>query len=437
MNLSVKTAMSIGAGTLAIVFVMATLSVRTNLAILEEDLQRDARLVATSVAIAAADLSEPEINALVSNMDGQSEDIRVRYIRADTTVEADPGAIRSLAPVGDGSIEVVESLAIRDRMLESALNSLLLTSVLVVLVSLALGHWVARMAVGRRIDSLVQKAQRVGQGRFDVPVDVRGDDELTVLATELNRMAGQLEAAWARSTEEADLRLEAEVRLRHADRLRTVGQLAAGMAHELGTPLNVISGRATLLTRALSGSKEASHADVIREQSERIAGVVRRLMDFSRARPAERAAVDLAALVRDTLDMLRPTCAESGAAVELGELAESNVDADPDQLRQVITNLVMNAVQAAPTGTVRVSVLPGPPVTLSVEDDGPGIPEHERERALEPFFTTKDPGAGTGLGLSIVHTIVREHGGTVRVDGSSLGGAKLVVELPVEDTCQA
>lgn len=435
MGLSSKIAATVGAGALFIVAVMATLSVRTDLAILEDDLRRDARLVASSVAVATAGRDEPDIRALVGRIDAQSDDIRVRFVaEGERRAPATDGAIRYLAPIGEGgrgAIEVVESPAIAERMLSSAMESLLATSALVILVSLGVGTLTGRQVLGSRIDRLVQKAQEVGQGRFDAPVDVGGDDELTLLATELNGMAALLTSARAHAEAEADARLQAEVRLRHADRLRTVGQLAAGVAHELGTPLNVISGRATLLERTLpEGAPPRTHATVIREQSSRITALVQRLLSYSRGVPGAPEPIELSRLVHETVEMLRPTLKAADVRLSLAQTDAATVRCDAEQLRQIAINLIMNAAQATPGGHVHVSVLGGPPAQLRVEDDGPGIPDALHGRVVEPFFTTKEPGAGTGLGLSIVHAIVEEHGGALDIDRSALGGAMITVSLP-------
>ncbi len=438
MNLSLKLSAAVGAGVCAIVLATAAMSARAERAIIEEDLRRDARLMATSVAAAVADLPADEAEALIARVDRQSEDIQVRFISARTPVARESGPpFRAVASTGAGSVEVIESPAIRDRMLRGALRELFATSLLVMVVALIAGHGAGRLLLGRRVELLVRKAARVGAGDFGEPIEVRGDDELDYLGRGLNRMARQLAEARAAAAAEADQRVSLEVQLRHADRLRAIGQIAAGRAHELGTPLNVISGRATLLTRTLKESPAAlEHASAIGAQADRIAAVVRRVLDYSRASTPSRTTVDLATLVEEAVPMLR-TAAE-GASLEVDASGPVPVFGDPGQLQQVVTNLVMNAAQATPQGTVRVVVRGDAGAALRVEDDGPGVAASDRERVLEPFFTTKEAGAGTGLGLSISKAIVEEHGGSLTIASSELGGALVTVELPLEEEpCRA
>ena len=438
MRLSLKIAASVGVGSSAIVLVMSALSLQRDLAIVEEDLARDARLVAVSVATAVEGLSAEEARKHVARVDAQSDEIRVRFLpgSAEDGVTRDDDAIRATVRTDAGAVEVSESLAIRDRLLAGSLSSLFATAVFIMLVSLAAGHWVGRLVVGRRVDLLIDKAQRVAQGRFDELVDIHGSDELDLLGIELNLMAGQLEDARDTAAAEAEARLQAEVGLQHADRLRTVGQIAAGMAHELGTPLNVISGRATLLTRSAEpGSSQHDGALAIQTQAERITSIVRRLMDYSRPTPLRRQTFDLASLVGETVELVHPAAASAHVDLELACAEEAVVSADAEQLRQVAANLIMNAIQATPDGRVRVTLRQHDEAVLTVEDDGPGVPAEDRERVLEPFFTTKEPGMGTGLGLAIARTIVADHAGALTVSDSELGGACFTVTLPLETEC--
>ncbi|MCB9693004.1 MAG: HAMP domain-containing histidine kinase [Alphaproteobacteria bacterium] len=435
LRLSLKIAGLIGMCATLLVLVVAVLSMRRDLQIVEEDIARDARLVATAVAVASAGMAPDEVRALVARVGDATDGVTVEWVpEAPEGLELGTAAAVATIPVaGGGAIRVTESLEPRDRLLAGSVRTLVSTTVLVLLTSLGAGLWLGRWIVGTRVDALVRKARRVATGDFDEPAEISGGDELTTLATELNLMAGQLKRAQKVTAAAAQARVEAEIQLRHADRLRTVGQLAAGIAHELGTPLNVITGRASLLMRSLpSGGPEHTGARVVREQAERITQIVRRLMDYSRPAPARKAPTDVARLVDETLELLQSTL----KGVTTGRQGPDHLEADvdPEQLRQVLTNLVFNAAQAVGgDGTVHVR-LAGDADTLriDVDDDGPGVPAELRERVLEPFFTTKEPGEGTGLGLSVVDGIVRDHGGRLEVGSSDLGGARFTVRIPLE-----
>jgi signal transduction histidine kinase len=228
--------------------------------------------------------------------------------------------------------------------------------------------------------------------------------------------------------------------------------LAAGIAHELGAPLYVISGYADMIAgRSLSPDKAAESAQTIRVQSERIANTVRRILDFARQRPGQRTLVDLRQLARQTLDLMAPLAEKQKVKLILVDGDEAAlVRADVEQIQQVVLNLITNAVQAMPRGgDVKVAIGPAPTpppagqadaggqhVCLSVLDEGEGISAENLNRIFEPFFTTKGPGQGTGLGLAIAEGIVREHGGWIAVASTPGKGSRFCVCLPREgETC--
>jgi signal transduction histidine kinase len=191
-----------------------------------------------------------------------------------------------------------------------------------------------------------------------------------------------------------------------------------------------------MIARGESEAEEAREdARVIVEQTERMTRIIRQLLDFARRRRPSREPADLRALAGSVLAMLRPIAAERGVELVLMEGAPVMAAVDVGQAQQVVTNLVMNAIQAQPDGgRVEVAVAErGASAVLIVEDAGRGIPKEVRERMFEPFFTTKDPGEGTGLGLSVVHGIVEEHGGTITVESEPGRGTRLAVELPRGD----
>jgi signal transduction histidine kinase len=268
---------------------------------------------------------------------------------------------------------------------------------------------------------------------------------------ELEQRARQLEEAWAKVHSESEARVAALEQLRHEDRLKTVGRLASGIAHEVGTPLNVISGYAAMIAGgSLSAQDVAEGARTIKGQSERIANLVRQILGFARRRPSQRIAVNLRQLASQTLGLMTPLAQKQKVRLILADGGDAGVvRVDVEQIRQVLLNLVTNAVQAMPRGgTVEVAVGPargrlparqtdaGQYACISVLDEGEGIPEENLAHIFEPFFTTKGPGKGTGLGLAIADGIVREHGGWITVESTAGKGSRFCVCLPKEDkTC--
>jgi signal transduction histidine kinase len=263
-----------------------------------------------------------------------------------------------------------------------------------------------------------------------------GRDEMALLGRSLDQMAESLTELHEKNEREAKQRLDALEQLRHADRLATVGKLAAGVAHELGTPLNVVTARAKMIARGSSKGDEAKDdARVIAEQGERITNIIRQLLDFARAHKPRRSPHDLSKICRKAGTLLEPLARKQGVIVRVeGDPIVASVD--EGQLHQVIMNLIVNAVHAQPNGgVVRVIVDESEPgwARVRVEDDGPGIPDELRDRVFDPFFSTKDVGEGTGLGLSVSYGIVREHGGRLEVSRAPSKGACLTATFPISD----
>lgn len=319
-----------------------------------------------------------------------------------------------------------------DRLrLQSA--GLLLGGGLLMLGVVLFGH---HRSVGRHLQRLVDDAARIEKGdrghraSTDVPGEIAG------LARGFNAMLDSLESA----REEIDRRREAqsslEQRLRRTEKLAAIGQLAGGVAHELGSPLSVIGGKAQRILR-----REDVDADVhdrmteIRRQVSRMEEIVNRLLEFGGRRgrrPYGRIGVEQ--IVRDATASIDETLEMTGTHLEIDEGdADAEVVAEGARVTRAVANLLRNAVQASPGGQVRLGwIADGDEVRFVVEDDGPGIDPEAREHMFEPFFTTRSPGEGAGLGLAVVHATAEDHGGRVEVSESSLGGASVTLVIARE-----
>jgi signal transduction histidine kinase len=351
-------------------------------------------------------------------------------------------------PQRPAALEVCEPLTKLDELARRALLRIAGLAGALVLLSGGAALLLGVRLIGRPLDQVVRKIRRVGAGDFSGPLLLSGHDEFDELAAGLNTTCEQLDEARARVRSETEARIAALEQLRHEDRLKTLGKLASGIAHELGTPLNVISGYAGMIAEgSLSPEESAESAQTIKAQGERIANTVRRILDFARQRPGQRMPVDLRQLVRQTLDLVVPLAQRQNVTLVLADGdSPAVVRADVEQIRQVVLNLTTNAVQAMPRGgKVEVAVGPArgrPPagradpagqhVCLSVRDEGEGISPENLSRIFEPFFTTKGPGQGTGLGLPIAEGIVREHGGWIAVESTPGQGSCFCVCLPEE-----
>jgi signal transduction histidine kinase len=287
-----------------------------------------------------------------------------------------------------------------------------------------------------------------------------GPDDRQLLRTLANQSAIAIENAQAfdeiaKLNETLEARVEERTRelrttqaqLMQSEKMRSLGQLVAGVAHELNNPigfvhanLQLLSGFIERLVQAqLEGGDVERPREAIRklllrsrEGTERVKKVVQDLRTFSRMDQAELADADLNAELSRTLALMEPRF-KDGIRIETALGALPPVRCYPAQLNQVFMNLLMNACDAVGSGgrlEVRTRATPGG-VTLDFADDGPGIPEEARARIFEPFFTTKPVGQGTGLGLSISHGIVERHGGRLTVDCPPDGGTVFRVELPL------
>ncbi|MFO0675244.1 MAG: ATP-binding protein [Polyangiaceae bacterium] len=246
-------------------------------------------------------------------------------------------------------------------------------------------------------------------------------------------VVGLVDALRARIDVERHEKRLAVDQLRHAERLTTIGKLASGVAHELGTPLNVIMGRAELLlegTPSAEGARES--ARVILRQGERMTAIVHQLLHFARRSGVKRAEVDLRTVARQSVDLIRPLAKKRNVALELDEAVEPMIVAvNASEMEQVLGNLIVNALQASRDGSVvRVvterDTTSGTP-SVSVVDEGTGMSPETLEHIFDPFFTTKDVGEGSGLGLSVSYGIVRDHGGRIDVTSREGEGSRFRV----------
>ncbi len=303
--------------------------------------------------------------------------------------------------------------------------------------------------VGKPLELLRDKARRAGEGDFSRPLELRQNDEMGELAREVNAMCERIAAANRKLAEETDARITALEQLRHTDRLATVGQLAAGVAHELGTPLNVVSARAELIAATeLPRPDVVQNARVIGEQCDRMTGIIQQLLDFSRRRGTALGLTDLRHVVTRTLGLL--STAAQKARVQLQSAAADTpvlVRIDQNQMQQAVANIVLNGIQAMPSGgSLRVTIRTqrAQPLNdtmapdteyacITVEDEGAGIAPAHLKNIFEPFFTTKGVGEGTGLGLAVAHGIVAEHGGWIAVDSTVGRGSRFAIFLPTAE----
>jgi two-component system NtrC family sensor kinase len=298
---------------------------------------------------------------------------------------------------------------------------------LVALVLLILGSsLVVSVLVLRPVSRLAQAVRRTADGDLDSRVPVERDDELGRLAQDFNSMAERLRAA------RAEIERSHEESMERAERMASLGELAASLAHEVRNPLSGLSGAVQVLGEHFAD--DPGRREIVEEmgtQIHRLGKAVDDLLSFARpSRPALKL-VDINVCVGEVISLMRKHAARCKVAVTFRP-AEANafVFADAEQVRQVWVNLMLNAFQAMPHGgnlEVRVAAAAGA-VEIAFVDSGGGIPEEIREKIFRPFFTTKH--TGTGLGLAICDRIVRDHGGEIDVASAPGEGSCFSVSLP-------
>ncbi len=312
-----------------------------------------------------------------------------------------------------------------------------------------IAYFLGEALVGTPLRRMVEHARRIAAGDLRPCEDVESSLEIVMLHHELNAMCASLIEARAKAESEAAARIEAVSRLRHAERLSTVGTLAAGLAHELGTPLNVVYLQSKVLERAAADRPSiAEGAKTIRAQAERMTALVKTVLGFARRKQPELEDGDLAIAAQEAVALLSPLARARGLTLEL-DASEAPCRYARAEIQQVIVNLVVNACDALRESESPIRVRVGMTekaiagettkrfAFVSVEDAGTGIDEESLKHIFEPFFTTKDVGEGTGLGLSVVYGIVQDHGGILDVKSSVGVGTNITVYLPALVSPQA
>ncbi|WP_051181613.1 sensor histidine kinase [Thermithiobacillus tepidarius DSM 3134] len=340
---------------------------------------------------------------------------------------------RHFSPGGmDNPSWVVATRVSRDALLapvEEMRRSILGMAALLLVASLVLSRWLAKQ-LAEPIQFLAAKLKGYADGERNFPLPARRGDELGLLTQAFNYMVQRLEAT-------AMDRDRAEIMACQAAKLATVGELAAGLGHEINNPLNNILGLAKLMER--EGGDELpdwikNDLTTMRRECERAAEIVQGLLNFARRMEPQYGRFSLNALLDEACSLLRRKAQAAGVRLVARLEGDCLLHADRNQILQVLINVLLNAIQASPAqGEVRIHAeLGGDDLWLRIEDAGPGVADEHLVRIFDPFFSTKAEGQGTGLGLSISFGIVRRHNGDIQVDRSAdLGGARVTIRLPI------
>jgi signal transduction histidine kinase len=478
MKLAQKLTLALVAGIVVIYGVGATIWIGRASQQIREDIERDERILGRSLSWSVSRIwrtrGESEALEQIDAADDRYE-VEVRWVWLDAPrgdrrapaasqrqllpllrgeivtvrVTSDRDAIYTYVPTkipGDriGAIEVADFLHNETAFIHESIVASVVTAGMLLLCSGVFAWLLGRSLVGRPAAALLAYARTIGAGDLSRRLEPRSRDEFGELTVAMSRMCDDLQLARDSVEAEHRARLDTVEQLRHADRLATVGTLAAGVAHELGTPINVIEGHAQLI-REHRDASEASmqNAAVITKQCKRMTSIIQDLLRFARRDRPKAGEVDAVQMAHETLRMCEviarkrdvKTTVESSGGELVAQIAA-------DLIQQILTNVVMNAIQAMPDGgnlTLRLSrqraIAPGRHteaefIRVQVTDSGIGMDESTRRRIFEPFFTTKDVGEGTGLGLSVALGIAMDHDGWIDIASEPGRGTVVSIHLP-------
>lgn len=309
--------------------------------------------------------------------------------------------------------------------------------------------------VTKPLFKLVEGMERLSKGDLDYRIDLSTKDEISILANSFNRMASDLRQYkekmenWTKALEEEVKKktseiMKAQEQLVNAEKLASLGRMAAGVAHELNNPLTGIVTFAHLLKKRIppENKQDIEDIDVIIEQANRCSKIINGLLGFSRKTSTEKIKLSINSLIENTLALLRNQAKFHNIRYEMNlDNSIPEIIIDPNQIQQVFINLLINAADAMnENGLIIISTrfIEGKIgnkkyIEIEFTDTGPGIPKEQLARIFEPFYTTKPVGKGTGLGLAVSYGIIKKHGGSIAVKSDYGKGASFFVRLPVDD----
>ena len=298
----------------------------------------------------------------------------------------------------------------------------------VLFVGLLIARWSATKLTNP-VNELARIIKRYADGDEKVRYQGLGKDEIGTAGRAFNYLTENLEQA----ERERD---KAERAVRQSERLAAVGQMAAGIGHEINNPLMNIMSLAALLKKELKEKDEQMHNDItlLMKEGRRCARIVQGILNFARESTPTYQSINMKNLVEDTIELLQHRIDSENLAIEVEADPDVDIVGDPNLLQQVFVNVLLNAIQASPAGSTIALRLTdnGERVCVDVLDSGPGINDINLSQVLDPFFTTKPEGGGTGLGLSVSYGIVKDHGGDIRLENRSEGGVRVLICLPRE-----
>jgi signal transduction histidine kinase len=342
-----------------------------------------------------------------------------------------------------GKLAVVRSLQKMKEDLSKTKTSILLSFFSFILFTSLLCFVLGHVYISRPLQELRQAMLAFRNGTDPPePLPVTGTDELASVRQEFNRMTAELFSAYRRLDEETQQRRLLQRALQNADKMITIGQLSAGLAHEIGSPLQIINGRARALADGGENGQEVRRiAGILVDQTDRITRIVQRLLEFSPRYSSEPVLCNVVQAIEEVIDMLSFEARRQGVVMTFTSSETLLLLViNKDGIQQIVLNLLSNALSAiAGTGSINIDLARSsivyadtkiPALRLTVSDTGTGIAPEHLPHLFEPYFTTRGKQGGTGLGLAVVKTLVTEMGGTVVAETEIGKGSRFIVHLP-------
>jgi two-component system NtrC family sensor kinase len=345
-----------------------------------------------------------------------------------------------------GVLDIGMSLADVDREISGAQNEMVIFAIIAFLViSVTISISISRY-VTRPVRELVKGTRKVAEGDLDYTISVKGEDEIAELGSAFRQMTSDLKKAdgelveWGKTLEQKVQERTEELRktenqLIQSDKVASLGKLAAGVAHEINSPLTgVLTYSSLLLKSKKEGDPEREDLEVIVNETNRCKKIVRGLLDYARQTTPQKTSCDINELLDKSVDLIAHQATLQNVKIERKFRPDlPKIMIDVGQIQQVFINILLNAIEAMPQGgslTVSSGLDHGM-VALAFIDTGVGIPEDILPKILDPFFTTKEQGKGTGLGLSVSFGIIERHRGKLEVKSKVDQGTTFTVKLPI------
>jgi two-component system NtrC family sensor kinase len=347
-----------------------------------------------------------------------------------------------------GVLDIGMSLVDVDTEIKRAQNKMIIFAIIAILViALTISVSINRY-VTRPVRALVEGTRKIAEGDLNYSIPLKSADEIGQLASSFNQMTSDLKRAddklidWGKTLEQKvqqrtkELRL-AENQLFQSEKLASLGKLAAGVAHEINSPLTgVLTYSSLLLREKKDADPEKEDLEVIVNETNRCKRIVKGLLDFARQTEPDKALSDINEVIEKSIDLIAHQASIQSIKIEKKVKPDiPRIMIDRGQIQQVFINILLNAIEAMPQGgTLTISsVIQDQMLAIGFADTGAGIPEENLRKIFDPFFTTKKQGRGTGLGLSVSYGIIERHRGRLEVKSKVGKGTTFTIRLPIEE----